>query len=612
MDKLSKLTELRANDNILQSLANIAKLHTLRRLDVHNNVLVDLGFQASTLRNLQYLDASHNKLAALEHFEACISLQHLRLHNNVIGSIQLRCALIPLIRLELSHNKLSKLDITHFPSLQYLDVSHNELSRLAGLDKLSNLKDIRIGFQEHSDWQAPFSANQPIERIHFDGFTSPSLTRLHSMENLSALSITHCHLNAVPKQLLLTLTHLTFLDVGSNTLRTLKPIRQLKALRELHAVDNEIELLENLLSCVLYLPELHVLDMRMNPLTAKFYPKAASDDAAHISGMNDATFVRRSCYRSVLLTFCRHLTSLDRLPVRREDRQASKIIFKKLRPTLAEMLSSTTKLGAALLGQTVDPKSTPALPVKEIVNSAQHSTPQNQDKPSTAPRRDSATTLTPKASSKHTMPNEERKSPGTPPQRDMGEKSIAKSFWIPCEPKAIKGTPTTQKAIPIPHNRLICDISDPTQHLSRDPLTRRKQVQQLYSPRRTVSDVEVPRKRFGSPAHKKQPLTKARSMRNTAGKIKPVSKPVEMALEEICDIVIKFAWAAPGDTLKRLDPCIGKPGSLSQRWASSTLKQSGSGIFAIPESDVEFHMLATLLQRSSDTYVSLLFLKNLM
>uniref|UniRef100_A0A8B9QPX7 Leucine-rich repeat-containing protein 40 n=1 Tax=Anas platyrhynchos TaxID=8839 RepID=A0A8B9QPX7_ANAPL len=218
------LTKLILASNKLQLLSEDVKLlPALTVLDVHDNQLTFLPSALGQLENLQKLDVSHNKLKSIP--EELMQLSHLK-------------------SLLLQHNELSDLPdgFGQLVSLEELDLSNNNLTDIpTSFALLINLVRLNLACNQLKNLPADISA----------------------MKSLRQLDCTKNYLETVPAELA-SMASLEQLYLRKNKLRSLPELPSCKLLKELHAGENQIEILnaENLK----HLNSLSVLELRDNKI----------------------------------------------------------------------------------------------------------------------------------------------------------------------------------------------------------------------------------------------------------------------------------------------------------------------------------------------------------
>ncbi|XP_068020612.1 leucine-rich repeat-containing protein 40 isoform X1 [Melanerpes formicivorus] len=218
------LTKLILASNKLQSLSEDLKLlPALTVLDVHDNQLRSLPSALGLLENLQKLDLSHNKLESIP--EELLQLSHLK-------------------SLLLQHNELSCLPdgFGQLVTLEELDLSNNHLTDIPrSFALLINLVRLNLASNQLKSLPAEISA----------------------MRSLRQLDCTKNYLETVPSKLA-AMASLEQLYLRRNKLQALPEFPSCKLLKELHAGENQIEVLNS--ESLKQLHSLSVLELRDNKI----------------------------------------------------------------------------------------------------------------------------------------------------------------------------------------------------------------------------------------------------------------------------------------------------------------------------------------------------------
>ncbi|XP_065593541.1 leucine-rich repeat-containing protein 40 [Cyrtonyx montezumae] len=218
------LTKLILASNQLRCLSeDVRLLPALTVLDVRDNQLTSLPSALGQLENLQKLDVSHNKLKSIP--EELMQLSHLK-------------------SLLLQHNQLSHLPegFGQLVSLEELDLSNNHLTDIpTSFALLINLVRLDLACNQLKNLPADISA----------------------MKSLRQLDCSKNYLETVPSELA-SMASLELLYLRKNKLHSLPEFPSCKLLKELHAGENQIEILnaENLK----HLNSLSVLELRDNKI----------------------------------------------------------------------------------------------------------------------------------------------------------------------------------------------------------------------------------------------------------------------------------------------------------------------------------------------------------
>ncbi|KFU87319.1 Leucine-rich repeat-containing protein 40, partial [Chaetura pelagica] len=220
-DRPSKL--ILASNKLRSLPEDVQLLPALTVLDVHDNQLTSLPSALGQLENLQKLDVSHNRLTSIP--EELMQLSHLR-------------------SLLLHHNEL-----THLPD---------------GFGQLVNLEELVVSNNHLTDIPTSFALLINLVRLNLASNQLKNLPAdISAMRSLRQLDCTKNYLETVPSKLA-TMASLEQLYLRKNKLRSLPEFPSCKLLKELHAGENQIEILnaENLK----YLNSLSVLELRDNKI----------------------------------------------------------------------------------------------------------------------------------------------------------------------------------------------------------------------------------------------------------------------------------------------------------------------------------------------------------
>lgn len=133
-----------------QGFTNIANLEAytgVKALWLNNNAISKIE-GLNTLENLKCLYLANNIIEDIEGLDALENLDTLSLSYNYVHTVQGLSKLKHLTSLELDHNKLHDPDdlngVLEAPSIQILNISHNEIEDERFLEVLSGLKDLRV------------------------------------------------------------------------------------------------------------------------------------------------------------------------------------------------------------------------------------------------------------------------------------------------------------------------------------------------------------------------------------------------------------------------------------------------------------------------------------
>ncbi|XP_069132519.1 leucine-rich repeat and IQ domain-containing protein 1-like [Argopecten irradians] len=222
-------------------ITSAAQVDTLRQVTTVQ--LQDLpGCDLSTLGQcwgLKYLSMTNCNLVAVDGLQSCKQLQLVYFKHNFIEYVDLK-DLGNLSYVNLSHNKLSVIHgLDGCGNLRWLDLSHNRLTRIGGLHSLRRLHTVDL------------SNNQLI-----------STSSLGDTPTIQVLDISHNHLQDC--QDLNRLCLLQVLKLSSNNLLQLPDLKNQVLLQTLCLEDNSLDCIKGLALC--WFPLLQKLDLSQNSI----------------------------------------------------------------------------------------------------------------------------------------------------------------------------------------------------------------------------------------------------------------------------------------------------------------------------------------------------------
>lgn len=167
--EMQKLQSLNLSGNALISLKDLENLSTLRELDVSYNSLATTA-PTATMVGLKKLDVSSNNLMKLEGIDSLKDLEHFSAAYNNLIDVNILSGCIKLRTLNVAHNTLLDIQVlARLPLLEELDFSYNEVSRLpsfsvecaltvirgehnilTSLDNLSGLKHLKYVYMDYN------------------------------------------------------------------------------------------------------------------------------------------------------------------------------------------------------------------------------------------------------------------------------------------------------------------------------------------------------------------------------------------------------------------------------------------------------------------------------
>lgn len=365
--------------NALSDLSALSCLSLLQEVNLSGNQVVTISPLRSLL-HLRILNVSHNALQALDVSDGFISLCVINASGNFIETVSgienLRC----LERILLDDNRITSFKLLSTNLLKQLSLRNNRLCEssfrvavgsggyggggvgavVADLN-LSGNTFARVG----SDMHVPES----VARLSLAGMRPRSgvldmsrLTRLHSLrdldvsntplsnldslrhaESLRSLRARACGVTHFTEDVATALHKLVFLDLANNKLTSCVSLPSM--LERLDLSDNCLFNFRETIGACKALRRLRVLDLRGNPITVRLYPPIGRNnmssaaewierDREFLRMAPDSHFIKRVCYRSLMLVGLRHLEMFDGVKVTDKERNYAPAALRKLKREL--------------------------------------------------------------------------------------------------------------------------------------------------------------------------------------------------------------------------------------------------------------------------------------
>lgn len=166
------------------------------------------------------------------------SLRYLNLSHNKIEYISGLDNLTGLVELCLSHNQIKEIGgLTTLTALHRLDLAQNKITEIKGLETLVTLQHLHLYLNQIVEIKGLDTLNNLRQLLLWHN----QITTLKGLETLTALQILHLANNQITElKGLDTLVHLWDLDLSNNQIAELKGLKTLTALRNLSLNSNQI------------------------------------------------------------------------------------------------------------------------------------------------------------------------------------------------------------------------------------------------------------------------------------------------------------------------------------------------------------------------------------
>jgi hypothetical protein len=274
---------------------------------------------------------------------------------------------LSLSTLSLQRNHLTSLELAQFSAkLQRLHIDDNQLSTTSGFSQLKHLRVLTMRSQTPQSGPCdldPFltSSMRELHTLCLSQNHVPSLTIPHDFSSIRHLELASCGLNTLPDDFGLSIPNLRTLNLNFNAIKDIRPLLNIRRLNTLMLAGIRLSRLRKTAAVLSKLTALETLDLRDNPFSLGFYPKAVEQrlvvqsnnklstvaeeenaplaklhdddepilftmppcskdtDRAYLTRLDEGTKLRRRVYELLLANQCRRLTSLDGMAFERGD-----------------------------------------------------------------------------------------------------------------------------------------------------------------------------------------------------------------------------------------------------------------------------------------------------
>lgn len=370
LSTLIHLRELKVDDNCITSLDGVTHLDCLTKLSLKRNRLENLDIRGAQLQSLGELDVSGNLLTGIQGLESLSQLTRLNVSKNKLKALLTartdEAAPAQLQVLDCCDNDIESMDTSGCSRLEAIFADNNKLSRIQGLATLGSVHTLSIRNQTApSSLLTYFNDFSEMRHLYFSGNSVQSLPMSSHFLNLQTLELASTGLQSLPAGFSTLAPNLRVLNVNSNALKDLRPLRGIVKLRELHAAGNRISRLRKTMAVAETFRELEVLDLRHNPFSVGFYAPIEADargvqtlvspedvasddkpsssrlghtlplldtkrDQKHVEMLDEDTRLRRRVYELLLATKCAGLERLDGLDFAKDEATAKDDVWQRL------------------------------------------------------------------------------------------------------------------------------------------------------------------------------------------------------------------------------------------------------------------------------------------
>lgn len=351
---LRHLRELRADGNKITNLDGLQKLDGLTKLSVQENLIREIDLSLYRWPRLEMLNLSQNRLCKLSGLAVSLpALVALNVDGNALEQIEPGGTMPRLRILRASNNRLQTLNVAPFGNVRTLYVDNNSLPGLVKGERLGKLENLSMRNQSFRDFHLPTRQFRDVKRLYLSGNKLKSDFIDEPCYNLIYLEVAACRLEELPPGLGRLVPNLRVLNLNYNFLEDVAGLEGLTRMNRLTLIGSRLKGTKPLIRVLQRMPELEMLDVRMNPCTLGWYlpllvrdvPGALqpSESGEHGPGMRqrggdrvgygwqeldvkfrrdlpDDVYVGRLAYRGLVMRACARMRMLDGVEVTEKER----------------------------------------------------------------------------------------------------------------------------------------------------------------------------------------------------------------------------------------------------------------------------------------------------
>ncbi len=260
LEYLPALNALYLIDELLiEDYSILARLPAMTSLGLSGCALTDDNLaQINACHQLTQLDISNNQITTLDPINELVYLEYLNVSSNHLSAIP-AVDFPTLVSLDLSHNWLSDLTgIESYQALVSLNISDNSVTDLTPVSKLANLNELSLSNNAPSNIKK-LSVLKNLVMLDISGCGLASLSVVNDFPALTCLAANYneiASLSTFKKQV-------QDLQINNNPLVDLSPLAGQKELITLEAIGTQIKDVSSLTS----LPKLESLDISDTPVS---------------------------------------------------------------------------------------------------------------------------------------------------------------------------------------------------------------------------------------------------------------------------------------------------------------------------------------------------------
>jgi len=244
--------------------------------------------------------------------------------------------------LRASDNSLHGLHVGDFPNVRTLYLDNNALRSVEKLGRLPKLENMSLRHQRGRELQFLARDAREVKRLYLSGNPLKKGFLDERCYQLVYLELAACRLRRLPDGMAQLVPNLRVLNLNYNFLEDVGGLAGLGRLRKLTIIGSRLKETKGLLGVLESMPELEMLDSRMNPCTLGWYlPVLTKDVVGSERGrgeldrrfrrdLPDDVYVGRLAYRGLVMRRCAGMRSLDGVDVTEKERTKAELVIRGL------------------------------------------------------------------------------------------------------------------------------------------------------------------------------------------------------------------------------------------------------------------------------------------
>ncbi|KAF9267601.1 hypothetical protein L218DRAFT_920669 [Marasmius fiardii PR-910] len=343
---LRHLRELKADRNQITSTEGLENLDGLVKLSLQGNLIRPIDLGRHRWSRLEMLNLSHNRLDSISELASLPSLIVLNLDNNSLDTVEFGGNMPRLRIFRASGNRLTVLNASCMANLRTLYLDNNSLTQILRLERLTKLENLSVRNQGGRGCHFGGRDTRDVRRLYLSGNGLGPGFLSERCYNLVYLELAACRLTKLPDGLKDLIPNVRVLNLNYNFLEDVRPLEGLTRMAKLTIIGSRLKGTKAIIRILQQMPEVEMLDLRMNPCTLGWYlPLLVKDvpgalqpsegaggkkgnsgpawqdlDSKFRRDLPNDSYIGRLAYRGLVMEACPRIRVLDGIEVTGKER----------------------------------------------------------------------------------------------------------------------------------------------------------------------------------------------------------------------------------------------------------------------------------------------------